>query len=62
MSDQAKVLEVWLDCDLGPACQVGTLAHDRGQVRFHYDRNWLKNGGWRRRLTSIRTSTKRSMS
>ena len=43
MSDQAKGLEVWLDCDLGPACQVGTLAHDRGQVRFHYDRNWLKN-------------------
>ncbi|HOG50630.1 MAG TPA: HipA domain-containing protein [Lentisphaeria bacterium] len=41
MSGQGKVLEVWLDCDLGPACQVGTLAHDRGQVRFHYDRDWL---------------------
>lgn len=41
MSGQDNVLEVWLDCDLGPACQVGTLAHDRGQVRFHYDRNWL---------------------
>ena len=43
MSGQTKALEVWLDCDLGPACQVGTLAHDRGQVRFHYDRNWLKS-------------------
>lgn len=41
MSGQGKVLEVWLDCDLGPACLVGTLAHDRGQVRFHYDRHWL---------------------
>ena len=43
MSGQVNVLEVWLDCDLGPACQVGTLAHDRGQVRFHYERNWLKD-------------------
>ncbi len=43
MSGQGNVLEVWLDCDLGPACQVGTLAHDRGQVRFRYDRNWLKD-------------------
>ena len=43
MSCQGKALEVWLDCDLGPECQVGTLAHDRGQVRFHYDRNWLKD-------------------
>ncbi|MEI8168081.1 MAG: HipA domain-containing protein [Rhodoferax sp.] len=42
MNAQANVLEVWLDCDLGPACQVGTLAHDRGQVRFHYDRHWLR--------------------
>jgi serine/threonine-protein kinase HipA len=39
--EQGHALEVWLDCDLGPACRVGTLAHDRGQVRFHYDRNWL---------------------
>jgi len=39
LSDDA--LEVWLDSDLGPACQVGTLAHDRGQIRFHYDRDWL---------------------
>ncbi len=43
MSDQDNALEVWLDCDLGPACQVGTLAHDRGQVRFRYNRNWLKD-------------------
>ncbi|HYG42583.1 MAG TPA: HipA domain-containing protein [Bordetella sp.] len=41
MSAQDNVLEVWLDSDLGPACQVGRLAHDRGQIRFHYDRNWL---------------------
>lgn len=41
MSGQGKVLEVWLDCDLGPACLVGTLAHDRGQIRFHYERSWL---------------------
>lgn len=39
---RANNLEVWLDCDLAPACRVGTLAHDRGQVRFHYDREWLK--------------------
>jgi len=43
MSGQGKALEVWLDGDLGPACQVGRLAHDRGQVRFHYDRNWLND-------------------
>lgn len=36
------VLEVWLDCDLAPPCLVGTLAHDRGQTRFHYNRSWLK--------------------
>ena len=40
-SNQDKALEVWLDSDLAPACLVGTLAHDRGQVRFRYDRNWL---------------------
>ncbi|MGB6450909.1 MAG: HipA domain-containing protein [Steroidobacteraceae bacterium] len=43
MSTHDNVLEVWLDCDLGPACLVGTLAHDRGQIRFHYERNWLKD-------------------
>lgn len=35
-------LEVWLDCELAPMCRVGTLAHDRGQVRFQYDKEWLK--------------------
>ncbi len=34
-------LEVWLDSDAAPLCRVGTLAHDRGQVRFRYDRDWL---------------------
>src|SRR5690606_30648789 len=43
MSQQSNALEVWLDSDLGPACQVGTLAHDRGQIRFHYDRDWLRD-------------------
>ena len=32
MSNQDNTLEVWLDCDLGPPCLVGTLAHDRGQL------------------------------
>lgn len=41
MSGRDNVLEVWLDCDLGPPCQVGILAHDRGQIRFHYERTWL---------------------
>ncbi len=35
-------LEVWLDCDLCPAQRLGTLSHDRGQVRFRYDRDWLR--------------------
>lgn len=43
MGAQDKVLEVWLDCDLGPACRVGALAHDRGQIRLHYERDWLKD-------------------
>lgn len=43
MSKQDNALEVWLDDDLGPARQVGTLAHDRGQIRFHYERDWLKD-------------------
>lgn len=43
MSKQSDALEVWLDDDLGPACLVGTLAHDRGQIRFHYERDWLKD-------------------
>lgn len=43
MSKQDNALEVWLDDDLSPARQVGTLAHDRGQIRFHYERDWLKD-------------------
>ena len=39
----ANRLEVWLDSDLAPECRVGTLAHDRGQVRFHYAPAWLKD-------------------
>jgi len=35
-------LEVWLDCELAPMCRMGTLAHDLGQVRFQYDKEWLK--------------------
>ena len=34
-------LEVWLDCDLCPPQKLGTLSHDRGQVRFRYDKLWL---------------------
>lgn len=41
MSSNDSTLEVWLDCDLGPARQVGALAHDRGQIRFRYQRDWL---------------------
>jgi serine/threonine-protein kinase HipA len=44
MNGPARLLEVWLDCDLGPPCLVGRLAHDRGQIRFHYDRGWLAGG------------------
>lgn len=40
---QHNALEVWLDDEHGPACLVGTLAHDRGQIRFHYERDWLKD-------------------
>lgn len=43
MSKPDNTLEVWLDDDLGPTRQVGTLAHDRGQIRFHYERGWLKD-------------------
>ena len=43
MSTQDNTLEVWLDCDLGSPCLVGTLAHDRGQIRFHYERQWLRD-------------------
>lgn len=37
------VLEVWIDTDLGPMAQVGTLSNDRGQVRFQYHEGWLSN-------------------
>ena len=43
MSTRDNTLEVWLDDDQGPARQVGTLAHDRGQIRFHYERDWLRD-------------------
>lgn len=43
MSNPDNTLEVWIDCDLGPPCLVGTLAHDRGQIRFHYERVWLRD-------------------
>jgi serine/threonine-protein kinase HipA len=43
MSAQGPVLEVWLDGDLGPSCLVGTLAHDRGQIRYHYEPAWLRD-------------------
>ncbi|MGD0446924.1 MAG: HipA domain-containing protein [Edaphobacter sp.] len=43
MSARGNSLEVWLDCDLGPACPVGTLAHNRGQIRFHYNSDWLRD-------------------
>ena len=37
-------LEVWLDVNfLDQPVRVGTLAHDRGQVRFKYDKDWLKH-------------------
>jgi serine/threonine-protein kinase HipA len=37
-------LEVWLDVDFLPELtRVGSLAHDRGQIRFFYARQWLDN-------------------
>lgn len=40
----SNVLEVWLDADfLGQPYRVGFLSHDRGQVRFRYDTDWLSN-------------------
>lgn len=43
MSKRDNTLEVWLDDELGPPCLVGKLAHDRGQIRFHYERHWLED-------------------
>jgi hypothetical protein len=35
---------VWLDADfVGERLRVGTLAHDRGTVRFSYEPTWLKH-------------------
>jgi len=37
-------LEVWLDVDfLDARCLVGRLAHDRGQIWFSYEPDWLQN-------------------
>lgn len=36
-----RSVEVWLDADIAPATCVGRLHDDRGQIRFHYDRQWL---------------------
>lgn len=36
-----SAMEVWLDSDLAAPMRVGTLAHSRGQIRFHYDPQWL---------------------
>lgn len=43
MSNQGNTLEVWLDGKQGPPCLVGTLSHDRGQIRFRYERAWLRD-------------------
>jgi serine/threonine-protein kinase HipA len=43
MSAPGNALEVWLDYDLGAPTLVGTLAHDRGQIRFQYERAWLRD-------------------
>lgn len=40
----ARALEVWLDADFLPDRQrVGTLHHERGQVRFEYEPAWLND-------------------
>jgi len=37
-------MQVWLDADFAGDLQcVGTLHHDRGQLRFGYRNDWLKN-------------------
>ncbi len=38
-----SALEVWIDADIvGELQLVGSLSHDRGQVRFRYHDEWLK--------------------
>lgn len=39
--NNTAALEVWVDCDLIPLRKVGTLFHNRGQVRFHYEKSWV---------------------
>lgn len=38
-----NALEVWLDCDWQPMVRIGTLLSDKGQIRFRYHADWLKN-------------------
>jgi hypothetical protein len=45
MRQARQQLEVWIDSDLVEPSRVGMLAHDRGQVRFEYDRGWLARTG-----------------
>ena len=39
----SQKLEVWIDTlYIGPKpVKVGYLKHDRGNIRFHYDSDWL---------------------
>ena len=40
----SEALEVWLDAAfINDRLRVGTLAHNRGAVRFSYDPAWLKH-------------------
>lgn len=43
MNSRHETLEIWLDDESGPPQQVGELAHDRGQIRFRYERDWLRD-------------------
>lgn len=36
-------LEVWIDADFVGMAKVGILSHDRGNVRFQYDKGWLSH-------------------
>ncbi|WP_338415319.1 type II toxin-antitoxin system HipA family toxin [uncultured Sphaerotilus sp.] len=40
----SAAVEVWLDADFDPQMRrVGTLHHDRGQLRFEYTPDWLRS-------------------
>lgn len=40
----SETLEVWIDAaSVGALTRVGRIAHDRGHVRFQYDREWLSH-------------------